>query len=304
MNIQVYYKNYTKIYYLDTNINIGFIQSDLLNLFSIFIYNIEYIQIIVNNNTFILGYGKFHFNENLEKVLFEIFKKKVFMQKIIIIHKKNNYNYNTILNEYNKWLNNNNITKYPINSILKNILQIPQIDNNVIGLNNILEDNLEEDILEEENNDLKLKNYINNLLDKDNILNNVLNNVLNNTLMNDALMNDNYEINDTPNIYGFDIFNEEFYENLFTIEGLEENHDKLNILDKTNFKNIESIVYLNNIENTIKICSICRDDFKNLDNLKKLECNHIFHSDCLEYWLCNKNNNCPICRQKVEKNDL
>jgi hypothetical protein len=91
MNIQVYYKNYTKIYYLNTNIDIGFLQSDLLNLFSIFMYNIEYIQIIINNNTFILGYGKFHFHENLEKVLFEIFKKKVFMQKIIIVHTKNNY---------------------------------------------------------------------------------------------------------------------------------------------------------------------------------------------------------------------
>ena len=45
-------------------------------------------------------------------------------------------------------------------------------------------------------------------------------------------------------------------------------------------------------------CSVCLEDFKEGDTIKKLNCNHIFHKDCLEPWL-NENNNCPMCRQNI-----
>ena len=45
-------------------------------------------------------------------------------------------------------------------------------------------------------------------------------------------------------------------------------------------------------------CSICLEDFKDEDILKKLNCNHIFHKECLTPWL-NDHNNCPLCRCMV-----
>ena len=45
-------------------------------------------------------------------------------------------------------------------------------------------------------------------------------------------------------------------------------------------------------------CSICLLEFpKNTHiGVKTLSCNHKFHSDCINNWICNYNNsNCPIC---------
>jgi hypothetical protein len=47
------------------------------------------------------------------------------------------------------------------------------------------------------------------------------------------------------------------------------------------------------------VCSVCLDEFKEEDVLKKLNCNHIFHKDCLEPWLNNNNRNCPLCRTDI-----
>ena len=47
------------------------------------------------------------------------------------------------------------------------------------------------------------------------------------------------------------------------------------------------------------ICSVCLDEFKEDDILKKLNCEHIFHKDCLEPWLNNNNRNCPLCKTDI-----
>ena len=46
------------------------------------------------------------------------------------------------------------------------------------------------------------------------------------------------------------------------------------------------------------ICTICLEEFKFDEELKKLKCNHIFHKDCLKPWLDNKKK-CPICRADI-----
>ena len=45
-------------------------------------------------------------------------------------------------------------------------------------------------------------------------------------------------------------------------------------------------------------CSICLDEFKEGDKIKKLNCNHIYHEKCLLPWL-NNNDCCPMCRQNI-----
>ena len=45
-------------------------------------------------------------------------------------------------------------------------------------------------------------------------------------------------------------------------------------------------------------CSICLEDFKINDEYIKLNCNHIFHYDCINKWF-KHSNLCPICRSKI-----
>lgn len=50
-------------------------------------------------------------------------------------------------------------------------------------------------------------------------------------------------------------------------------------------------------------CYICMD-YKNDNNMKKLNCNHIFCHDCIKEWF-KKKNICPMCRniheEKIEE---
>ncbi|KAI3633504.1 hypothetical protein MIR68_008451 [Amoeboaphelidium protococcarum] len=46
-------------------------------------------------------------------------------------------------------------------------------------------------------------------------------------------------------------------------------------------------------------CSICIDDFEEGNELKVLQCGHVFHSDCLQPWLCEKSGVCPLCKLNI-----
>ena len=56
----------------------------------------------------------------------------------------------------------------------------------------------------------------------------------------------------------------------------------------------------NDINNNI-ICSICTDNLeKNNTVIKTLDCNHQYHTDCIDIWL-KEHNTCPLCRQEVKR---
>ena len=67
-------------------------------------------------------------------------------------------------------------------------------------------------------------------------------------------------------------------------------------LDRIDVDNLNTLILHNDLPE--ETCSVCLEDFKDGDTIKKLNCNHIFHKDCLEPWL-NENNNCPLCRQNI-----
>ena len=68
------------------------------------------------------------------------------------------------------------------------------------------------------------------------------------------------------------------------------------IVTPINIENLNTLIVCNELpENN---CSICLDEFKNEDILKKLNCSHIFHKDCLAPWI-NNNKSCPLCRTDI-----
>ena len=52
----------------------------------------------------------------------------------------------------------------------------------------------------------------------------------------------------------------------------------------------------------VPTCSICLEDYneQNKDKIAELNCNHIFHLDCLNEWI-DKNDICPMCREPILK---
>lgn len=50
------------------------------------------------------------------------------------------------------------------------------------------------------------------------------------------------------------------------------------------------------ISTNLKICSICLLKLKK--NEKSLNCNHMFHTKCIDEWISN-NNTCPLCREII-----
>lgn len=46
-------------------------------------------------------------------------------------------------------------------------------------------------------------------------------------------------------------------------------------------------------------CSICYDEFKRDEIITLLDCNHIFHRECIKNWLVYEKTTCPACRVDV-----
>jgi hypothetical protein len=52
-------------------------------------------------------------------------------------------------------------------------------------------------------------------------------------------------------------------------------------------------------EKTFTSCSICSDDYKDEDLVTSLNCNHIFHTNCIEEW-GHYNPVCPVCKATIK----
>ena len=70
-------------------------------------------------------------------------------------------------------------------------------------------------------------------------------------------------------------------------------------LNKAQIKKIPRFIYNKNIHRNIdNKCVVCQYDFKNGDNVTKLTCGHVFHTDCVDTWL-SKNKVCPMCHKEI-----
>lgn len=44
-------------------------------------------------------------------------------------------------------------------------------------------------------------------------------------------------------------------------------------------------------------CAICQEDFNKLNNVCLLGCNHVFHTYCIDQWICRNSACCPLCKR-------
>ncbi|CAE6503926.1 unnamed protein product [Rhizoctonia solani] len=51
-------------------------------------------------------------------------------------------------------------------------------------------------------------------------------------------------------------------------------------------------------ENCTERCLICLDDYADDEDLRIMNCKHMFHKDCVDRWMETGRNNCPACRTK------
>ncbi len=55
---------------------------------------------------------------------------------------------------------------------------------------------------------------------------------------------------------------------------------------------LDEIIVLNDSD---EICSICLENYRKKEKMIRLNCHHIFHTQCIQDWFLNKNT-CPLCR--------
>jgi hypothetical protein len=335
MKINLNYNNFNK--YIDINISdkLGYILENLLNNCSLLIYNIENAQIITDNEYYLFGEEEAPFNITFEQFLININKNEEYIKKIIINDRKRDNNGNVFkenktIDNYNKWFQynenenflnymnytpneNSHIIRYPIDSLLDNILNISLPLNNDDDIVNY--DNNEENEQSEDNlNSLTLNYEIEetreetNNEERDNISNNFIGEDLSdiyapppiietplNQFNNLIDIIDNY-IRNTEHL-----FINEVIPTLDNFNNIILNEDVKIILNDDEFNNLEKIQYDTKSNKCVE-CLICLDNFEENETLIKIKCNHIFHCNCIKNWLCEESNKCPVCR--IEIGDL
>ena len=107
---------------------------------------------------------------------------------------------------------------------------------------------------------------------------------------------------------------EDVYDNMYNMSsiddyllqaGMRESEEMYKYLEKKDITlNIETKKFKDFITDykECKECVICKDEFKNEDDVTKLNCTHIFHNDCIKEWGTYKAE-CPVCRKDIEIKD-
>ena len=54
-------------------------------------------------------------------------------------------------------------------------------------------------------------------------------------------------------------------------------------------------------EDTKEVCTICMDHYESGEERRYLPCGHVFHSQCIEQWLTNSSQNCPLDNMPVDQ---
>ena len=74
------------------------------------------------------------------------------------------------------------------------------------------------------------------------------------------------------------------------------NENIISTLNEEDINNLNKYILKNNLEDK---CSICLDDMKINQEVIELQCNHIYHSNCINEYLTNYNYKCPCCKEEI-----
>lgn len=74
----------------------------------------------------------------------------------------------------------------------------------------------------------------------------------------------------------------------------------LSIIDDVSDIQIFSNILELNVYNET-VCSICLENFKNDDNVRLLQCHHVYHDKCIKEWF-ERSSKCPLCNKNVIEN--
>jgi len=74
------------------------------------------------------------------------------------------------------------------------------------------------------------------------------------------------------------------------------NENIISTLNEEDIKSLNKYILQNNLEDK---CSICLDDMKINQEVIELQCNHIYHSNCINEYLTNYNYKCPCCKEEI-----
>jgi hypothetical protein len=85
-----------------------------------------------------------------------------------------------------------------------------------------------------------------------------------------------------------------FVNEMSNINNLE---DVVMVLDENQLNNIPEKTY-SEISTECNTCSICQDEFDKDHTVRQLNCNHIYHKECIDKHLLEYSYKCPICRME------
>jgi hypothetical protein len=71
----------------------------------------------------------------------------------------------------------------------------------------------------------------------------------------------------------------------------------------TYFRPLESLTFMTSsvsITTSDDSCAICLEKMEDEDNVRGLDCAHVFHVACVDKWLSRQRSSCPVCRIDYE----
>ncbi|KAL0793329.1 hypothetical protein Bca101_064706 [Brassica carinata] len=71
------------------------------------------------------------------------------------------------------------------------------------------------------------------------------------------------------------------------------------LADQLKLNRLFSYRYADNNTAAASDCIVCLSTLKGGEEVRKLDCRHVFHKQCLEGWIQHLNFNCPLCRSPL-----
>ncbi|XP_021299391.1 E3 ubiquitin-protein ligase RHA2A [Herrania umbratica] len=72
------------------------------------------------------------------------------------------------------------------------------------------------------------------------------------------------------------------------------------VAEQLNLNKVFSYRYCGGAGGGVSDCMVCLCTLRDGEQVRKLDCCHVFHKDCFDGWLDHLNFNCPLCRSPLK----